>query len=120
MDGPDDKVYQLIFVKNYHKDPAVPKEPYILPFIGGKRVSEVMEAEYKGTVFALKSRKRPMVLMELERLSERELGELFMSYMVATVITGRLMGVNPYGQPAVEIGKRAAERELLKGEEVRN
>ena len=120
MDGPDDKVYQLIFVRNYQKDPVLPKEPYILPFIGGKRVSEIMEAEYRGTVFALKSKKRPMVLMEIESLSERELGELFMSYMVATVVMGKLIGVNPYGQPAVEIGKRAAERELLKGEEVRN
>jgi len=120
MDGPDDKVYQLIFVRNYHSDPALPGEPLVLPFIGRKRVSEVMEAEYRGTVFALKSRKRPMVLMEVESLSERELGELFMTYMVATVAMGRLIGVNPYGQPAVEVGKRAAERELLKGEEVRN
>jgi len=120
MDGPDDKVYQMIHVKSYPKDPALPKESRILPFIGGKRVSEVMEAEYKGTVFALESRKRPMVLMELENLAEREIGELFMTYMVATVAMGKLLGVNPYGQPAVEIGKRVAQEELRKGEEVRN
>ena len=120
MDGPDDKIYQMIFIRNYQKDPTLPENPLILPFIGGKRVSEIMEAEYRGTVEALKSRKRPLVLLEVESLTERELGRLFMSYMVATVIMSRLIGVNPYGQPAVEVGKRVAERELLKGERVRN
>jgi len=120
IDGPDDKFYQLLFVKSYPKDLKLPRRALVLPFVGGKRVSEIMEAEYNGTVFALRSRNRPLALIEVESLSERELGGLFMTYMIATVIMGKLMGVNPYGQPAVEIGKRAAEEELLKGEEVRN
>jgi len=34
--------------------------------------------------------------------------------MLATVVEGRLMGVNPYGQPGVEVYKRH-RKELLKG-----
>ncbi|ADU96941.1 phosphoglucose isomerase (PGI) [Thermovibrio ammonificans HB-1] len=112
MDGPDDKFFQLFFVKHYAEDPKLPQECYILPFLAGKKVSEVMEAEFKGTVHALKSRNRPMVIFEMEELSEYQMGYLFMGYMVAVVVMGKLLGVNPYGQPAVEIGKKVAIEEL--------
>jgi len=37
-----------------------------------------------------------------------------MSYMVAVAAKGALLGINPYGQPAVELGKKVAVEELLK------
>jgi glucose-6-phosphate isomerase len=112
IDGPDDKFYQLFFVEEYEKDPVLPEDCKILPFLAGKRISQVMEAEFKGTVHALKLKKRPLVIFRLSKLKEYQMGYLFMTYMVATVVMGRLIGVNPYGQPAVEIGKRVAIEEL--------
>ncbi len=117
VDGPDDKFYQLFFVESYEVDPKLPEEVEILPYLSGKRISEVMEAEFLGTLHALRSRKRPIVTFKLENLSERELGRLMMFYMISVVAMGKLMGVNPYGQPAVEIGKRVAREILLKGRE---
>jgi glucose-6-phosphate isomerase len=35
-------------------------------------------------------------------LSEHTVGQLLQLLMLATVVEGRLMGVNPYGQPAAE------------------
>jgi glucose-6-phosphate isomerase len=46
-------------------------------------------------------------------LSEHTMGQLLQMLMLATVVEGRLMGVNPYGQPGVEAYKRNM-RELLK------
>ena len=112
IDGPDDKFYQLFFVEEYDKDPVLPEECKILPFLSGKRISQVMKAEFKGTVHALKLKNRPLVVFRLSRLKEYQMGYLFMTYMVATVVMGKLMGINPYGQPAVEIGKRVAIEEL--------
>ena len=40
-------------------------------------------------------------------LSEHTIGQLMQMLMLATVVEGRLMGVNPYGQPGVETYKRA-------------
>jgi len=34
------------------------------------------------------------------------MGQLMQMLMLATVVEGRLMGVNPYGQPGVEAYKR--------------
>jgi len=42
------------------------------------------------------------------------MGQLFQMLMLATVVEGRLMGVNPYGQPGAETYKRNM-RENLKG-----
>ena len=34
------------------------------------------------------------------------MGQLMQMLMLATVVEGRLMGINPYGQPGVEAYKR--------------
>jgi glucose-6-phosphate isomerase len=39
-------------------------------------------------------------------LSEHTMGQLMQMLMLATVVEGRLMGINPYGQPGVEAYKR--------------
>ncbi len=115
LDGPDDKIYQLFKIKNYRNDVNLPAKSVILPFLSEKKLSEVIHAEFEGTVAALKERKRPLITFELEEISEETLGYLFMLYMIATVITGKLMKVNPYGQPAVELGKRVATA-ILEGQ----
>ena len=117
IDGPDDKFYQLFFVKDFPSDPKLPERTLVLPFLSGKRVSEVMRAEFEGTLFALRQRERPVVRFEIESLCEYEMGYLFMLYMIAVVVMAKLMGINPYGQPAVEIGKRYATEMLMGGVE---
>ncbi len=47
------------------------------------------------------------------------MGQLLQMLMLATVVEGRLMGVNPYGQPGVEAYKRHM-KEYLKAEPIRN
>jgi glucose-6-phosphate isomerase len=42
----------------------------------------------------------------LPRLDEGSLGQLFQMLMLATVVEGRLVGINPYGQPGVEAYKK--------------
>ncbi len=114
MEGPDDKFYQFIKVEGFEEDLRLPEDALILDFISGKRLSEVMLAEFEGTVQSLMKRGRPLMTVEVERVGEEELGALFMHFMVATAVAGKLMGVNPFNQPGVELGKRIA-REKLKG-----
>jgi glucose-6-phosphate isomerase len=42
------------------------------------------------------------------------MGQVMQMLMLATAVEGRLMGVDPYGQPGVEVYKRH-RTELLKG-----
>ena len=38
-------------------------------------------------------------------MNEHTIGQLMQMLMLATVVEGRLMGINPYGQPGVEAYK---------------
>ena len=49
---------------------------------------------------------RPTADLRLPQLDEYTLGQLFQMLMLATVAEGRLIGINPYGQPGVEAYKR--------------
>ena len=49
---------------------------------------------------------RPTAELMLPALSEHTLGQLMQMMMLATVVEGRLMGINPYSQPSNEVTQR--------------
>jgi glucose-6-phosphate isomerase len=113
-EGPDDKVYQFVKVKEIKYDLPLPENTLVHDYVGGKKVSEIFNALYEGTKNALIQTGRPMAELLLDRYSAFNLGYLFMLYMLATVAAAQILGVNPFGQPGVELGKKLA-KEILKG-----
>ncbi|MDA0833213.1 MAG: glucose-6-phosphate isomerase [Planctomycetota bacterium] len=71
----------------------------------GKAIPELLTAAIKGTNQAYADDERPTADIRLPVLSEHTLGQLFQMLMLATVLEGRLIGINPYGQPGVEAYK---------------
>jgi glucose-6-phosphate isomerase len=67
-----------------------------------KAFPEVLHAALVGTNKAYLDDRRPTADLQLQQLNESSLGQLFQMLMLATIVEGRLMGVNPYGQPGVE------------------
>ena len=67
-----------------------------------KTLSDIMAAAVLGTNQAYVEDRRPTADLHLPRLDEAALGQLFQMLMLATVVEGRLIGINPYGQPGVE------------------
>jgi glucose-6-phosphate isomerase len=65
-----------------------------------------MAAAIRGTNDALHADGRPTTDIILPTIDTHVLGQLFQMLMIATVIEGRLLGINPYGQPGVEQYKR--------------
>ena len=55
---------------------------------------------------------RPTADLILPNLSEHIVGQVMQMLMLATVVEGRLMGINPYGQPGVEAYKKNMQRIL--------
>ena len=74
-----------------------------------------MTAAIKGTNLAYKEDNRPTTDLHLPAANESALGQLFQMLMLATVLEGRLMGINPYGQPGVEKYKINMNRILREG-----
>jgi glucose-6-phosphate isomerase len=71
-----------------------------------KGYPDIMNAALRGTNQAYAEVARPTADLVLPTLSEHIMGQLMQMLMLATVIEGRLMGINPYGQPGVEAYKR--------------
>jgi glucose-6-phosphate isomerase len=78
-----------------------------------KTLPNILDAALRGTNQAYAAAARPTADLTIPSLTEHTLGQLMQMLMLATVVEGHLMGINPYGQPGVEAYKRNM-RELLK------
>jgi glucose-6-phosphate isomerase len=74
--------------------------------LAGKSLANIMAAAIEGTNQAYREDNRPTADIRLPRLDEYTLGQFFQMMMLATVVEGRLIGINPYGQPGVEAYKK--------------
>ncbi len=86
-------------------------------YIAGKTFGQLLDACYEGTSQALTSVKRPHVTISLTRLDSNHLGQLFYLFLAEVVLLGKLYRIDPYGQPAVEIGKQITREILTRGRE---
>ena len=76
------------------------------PYLAGHTVGELVMAQTKAIGDAFVSSKRPVRIIELSHLDEWSLGWLMMHFMLETILAADLFGVDPFDQPAVELGKR--------------
>ncbi|MDJ0948039.1 MAG: glucose-6-phosphate isomerase [Alphaproteobacteria bacterium] len=115
LDGPPDKFYTLVLLHRAgtgrRVDPELADDPR-LAYLAGRTMGDLMEAEQRATAETLIKNGRPVRVLRLAQLDERALGAMMMHFMLETVIAGRLLGVDPFDQPAVEEGKVLA-REYL-------
>lgn len=118
QDGTRDKVINNVLVKT-PRTPAISigmadRNEDELNALSRRSLPDLLHAAWHGTNDAYHEAARPTANLILPALSEHTMGQLMQMLMLATVVEGRLMGVNPYGQPGVEAYKRHMAR-LLKG-----
>ncbi|MFQ5696753.1 MAG: glucose-6-phosphate isomerase [Myxococcota bacterium] len=112
--GPDDKLYTVLRVARRTRRVPLGPDPGLMD-VGVRDLGEIFDAEAGGTVEALVGAGRPVVQLWLERVSPEGLGELLMLQQLQTALAGALYEVDPFDQPGVELGKRAALKILRKG-----
>ncbi len=114
--GRNDKIFNNVIVDQYRCGHlAVGKSDRnqdTLNDIADKTLPEIMAAAIKGTNDALHEDGRPTTDIVLPTINTHVLGQLFQMLMIATVIEGRLLGINPYGQPGVEQYKNNMNKNL--------
>jgi glucose-6-phosphate isomerase len=81
----------------------------------GKPVRRFLQAAIEGTNKAYAEDGIPTADITLPRLDEHTVGGLLQMFMLATVLEGELIGINPYGQPGVEAYKRFMQANLKSG-----
>lgn len=110
QEGRRDKLITNLVVEKTHRAwIAVERSDFDqdnLNSISGKTLPDILQAACDGTNRAYAEDLRRTATIRLPRLDEGSLGQLFQMLMLATVIEGRLVGINPYGQPGVEAYKK--------------
>jgi glucose-6-phosphate isomerase len=117
QEGARDKVINNVVVKAWANPPIMigmsDRNEDDLNRFNRKGLPDVMKAAREGTNKAYYDAARPTADLVLPVISEHTLGQVMQMLMLATVVEGRLLGVNPYGQPGVQAYK-ANMIELLK------
>jgi glucose-6-phosphate isomerase len=108
--GRRDKLITNVIVDSYRRESLQVGESDLdqddLNKIASKTLPQIMSAAIEGTRQAYREGKRPTADIHLPKIDESSLGQLYQMLMLATVVEGRLVGTNPYGQPGVEIYKK--------------
>jgi glucose-6-phosphate isomerase len=88
-------------------------------YLAGHTAGDLVAAQQRAIPEALIAAGRPVRTMDLGTLDERTLGALMMHFMLETILSAHLLGVDPFDQPAVESGK-VLTRRYLAGTEAKN
>ncbi len=115
MDGPREIAITLVRVACAGKGPAL--DPAMAAtagqsFICGKTVGDIVDAQSHAIADALAKAGRPVRTFDLARLDERAIGALLMHFMLETILAGRLLCLDPFDQPAVELAKELTRERL--------
>jgi glucose-6-phosphate isomerase len=116
QDGTREKFINNLVLKSPRTDPIpvgmADRNEDDLNALSRKSLPNILEAALKGTNQAYHESARPTADLILPTLSEHTMGQLLQMLMLATVVEGRLMGINPYGQPGVEAYKKKMKAAL--------
>lgn len=74
--------------------------------LADKTLPDILSAATQGTNQAYREDNRPTADLRLPQVNEHVLGQVFQMLMLATVVEGQMIGINPYGQPGVEAYKK--------------
>ena len=77
-----------------------------LNYLAGKTMDYVNKKAMEGTIKAHVDGDVPNVMIEMNKLDEKNLGELIYFFEKACAMSGMILGVNPFNQPGVEKYKK--------------
>ena len=115
MEGPQDKVIEIVEVGEHPRDRPIPKAYEDLEgvgYLGGHTMAELLNVECDATRKALTEAGRPNSTIKLGAVNEENVGYLFQALEIQTAVCGALYGVNAFDQPGVEAGKEITYKRM--------
>ena len=115
LDGFKNNFYTFFNVKNKFskiiiKDKLIKSHNYLK----NKSLIDIKQSQFDATEKVFKNRKIPFRSFFIKKRSEESLGELFIFFILETILLGKALNVNPYDQPAVELIKIETKKFLKK------
>lgn len=107
LGGPKDKITTFLFAEGQKNKVELP-QPLEFPLVSsieGKSTHTIMSAIFGGVKIAYKNQQQPFMEILLNTVSENDLGAFLQFKMIEMMYLGKLMRVNPFDQPHVELYK---------------
>ena len=82
-------------------------------YLKGKNLNDIMHSQYIASQKVFKKKLIPFRSFFVNERNEKSLGELFTFFILETILLGRVMQVNPFDQPAVELIKKQTKKILI-------
>ena len=113
--GPPNKITTFVWGENtkYEAQVATQTDFNLVPAIAGKPIHTIMRAIYEGVKTAYKNAKLPFMEVVLDKVDEQSLGEYMQFKMMEMMYLAKLLNVNAFDQPHVELYKIETKK-LLK------
>ncbi|MGM0641351.1 MAG: glucose-6-phosphate isomerase [Thermotogota bacterium] len=108
-EGPHDKIVTFLKLEKFDREITIPNIHEDIPalkYLGGKKVSDLLNTELTGTEYALVEHNRPNMKIIFPEINPYNIGQFLFAYEFQTAIMGKLLNINAYDQPGVELGKQ--------------
>ncbi len=106
LDGKKNNFYTFFYV-NENKSNKLKNTDLLGPFnyLKNKPFKKILMSQFSATQNIFKRKNIPFRSFLIKKRSEETLGELFTFFILETILLSKLMKLNPYNQPAVELIK---------------
>ena len=113
LDGPKNYFFTFFFT-NENNSPKINNKSLLSSFdhLKNKDVNDIKYSQKKATELVFQKKKIPFRSFEVYERSEQTLGELFTFFMLETILLAKVMKINPFDQPSVELVKTQTKKYL--------
>jgi glucose-6-phosphate isomerase len=115
LDGTKNNFYTFFFVKE--KNSKKIKNNELLNshyYLKGKSLNDISYSQFIATQKVFKKKNIPYRSFVVKKRCEETLGELFIFFILETILLAKATNINPYNQPAVELIKSETKNILIK------
>ena len=113
LEGPKNNFFTFFNVMNDKSQKLESKNLFNqFSILKKKNINEIVNSQKRATENVFSRKNIPFRSFKVLNRSEETLGELFCFFILETILLGRLLNVNPFDQPSVELIK-AETRKLL-------
>ena len=114
LDGPKQSFYTFFHIHKRNSEKL--NNNLILNshnFLKNKSVSQILTSQKNATENVFRKKEIPFRSFEILKKDEKTLGELFTFFILEIILLGKVLDVDPYDQPAVELIKKETKKVLL-------
>ena len=114
LDGFKKNYYTFFSLRNDKSDKIKNLNLYNFNFLKNKTINQIVINQKIATEKVFLNKNIPFRSFEVLKRDETTLGELFIFFILETILLGKALNVNPYDQPSVELIKTETKKRLIK------